>query len=129
MCEDPKFSTNPERVRNITELTQIISVTLAEKTTRDWLDIFQELDIPSGRINNIADLFNDPQVLAREMIVDVPQKGFNVKMPGVPIKFSATPAGIGGPAPSLGEHNGEIYMKLLGLSFEELEEFKNRGVI
>lgn len=129
LCEDPRFSTNPERVRNIIELTKIISVTLSGKTTRGWLDLFQELDIPSGRINNIADLFTDPQVLAREMIVDVPQKGFNIKMPGVPIKFSATPAGICGPAPSLGENNGEIYQELLGLSLQELEEYKKRGVI
>ena len=129
ICDHPKFSTNPERVKNLEELTDIVSVALRSRSSQQWLETFQKLDIPSGRLSCIADVFSDPQVIAREMLVDVPHNGINVKMPGVPIKFSATPAGIAGPAPVLGEHNREIFLGLLGLSQSEFEGLREKGVI
>ena len=129
MCVDPKFVNNPARVRNLEELMEILGRELEKRSSDEWLDVFGKLDIPSGKINNIADIFEDEQIRAREMIVEVPHRCGNVKMPGVPIKFSDTPASIAGPAPLLGEHNREVYAGMLGLSDLEMEELKAKGII
>ena len=129
ICEDPRFANNPSRVKNIDQLMEIIGVQLKKKTSKEWLGTFEALDIPSGKINNVADLFEDEQIKAREMIVEVTHRNGTVKMPGVPIKFSETPASISGPAPLLGEHNEEIYSGMLGISLEEIEELHEKGVI
>jgi len=129
MCDDPKFVNNPARVRNLEELMEILGGELEKRTSDEWLGVFGKLDIPSGKINNIADIFEDEQIRAREMIVEVPHRCGNVKMPGVPIKFSDTPASIAGPAPLLGEHNREVYAGMLGLSDLEMEELKRKGII
>lgn len=129
MCDDPKFVNNPARVRNLEELMEILGRELEKRSSDEWLDVFGKLDIPSGKINNIADIFEDEQIRAREMIVEVPHRCGNVKMPGVPIKFSDTPASIAGPAPLLGEHNREVYAGMLGLSDLEMEELKRKGII
>ncbi|KUK79805.1 MAG: Uncharacterized protein XD94_1293 [Mesotoga prima] len=129
ICEDPRFANNPSRVKNIDQLMEIIGVQLKKKTSKEWLGTFEALDIPSGKINNVADLFEDEQIKAREMIVEVSHRNGTVKMPGVPIKFSETPASISGPAPLLGEHNEEIYSGMLGISLEEIEELHEKGVI
>ena len=129
MCDDPKFVNNPARVRNLEELMEILGRELEKRSSDEWLDVFGKLDIPSGKINNIADIFEDEQIRAREMIVEVPHRCGNVKMPGVPIKFSDTPASIAGPAPLLGEHNREVYAGMLGLSDLEMEELKAKGII
>ncbi|NLT46491.1 MAG: CoA transferase, partial [Thermotogaceae bacterium] len=94
ICDDPRFATNPARVKNISELMEIISEQLKKKGSEEWLSDFEKLDIPSGKINNVADLFEDGQIKAREMIVEVSHRSGTVKMPGVPIKFSETPASI-----------------------------------
>ena len=75
-------------------------------------------------------VFTDPQVKAREMIVELmhPEAG-RLLVPGVPIKFSETPASIQSPAPALGEHNAEVFGGELGLGSEELERLKADGVI
>ncbi|MBN2220007.1 MAG: CoA transferase [Kosmotogaceae bacterium] len=129
ICDDPKFVNNPARVRNLDELMEILGGELEKRSSDKWLSIFGKLDIPSGKINNIADIFEDEQLKAREMIVEVPHRCGNVKMPGVPIKFSDTPASIAGPAPLLGEHNREVYAGILGLDDLEMEELKAKGII
>ncbi|KUK86060.1 MAG: Uncharacterized protein XE02_1414 [Mesotoga infera] len=108
---------------------EIISEQLKKKGSEEWLSAFEKLDIPSGKINDVSDLFEDEQIKAREMIVEVSHRSGIVKMPGVPIKFSETPASISGPAPLLGEHNNEIYIGMLGISDQEMDALRENGVI
>jgi len=129
ICDDQRFASNPARVKNISELMEIISEQLKKKGSEEWLSAFEKLDIPSGKINNVSDLFEDEQIKAREMIVEVSHRSGIVKMPGVPIKFSETPASISGPAPLLGEHNSEIYIGMLGISVQEMDALRENGVI
>lgn len=129
-CEkDERFSKNTNRAENVDELTEIINEKLRGKSLDEWLRIFEREGIPSGRICNIADLFENPQVIAREMIVNLPVGERKIGMAGTPLKFSETPANTGGPAPKIGEHNEEILKNLLGMESYEIEKLHQEGII
>ncbi len=127
---DPRFADNAARVENFDALKKILEEHTKKNTTEHWLREFEAVNIPSGPINDIAHVVNDPQVLARKMIVDVvhPVAGA-MKIPGVPIKFSDTPAEIEAPAPLLGENTENVLTSFLGLSHEDYEKLKKDGVV
>jgi formyl-CoA transferase len=129
IVDDPKFATNAQRVENRNEVVAIISKVIATKTMKEWLDIIEKAGVPCGPINTVDQVFSDPQVLARDMLVDVehPEYG-KVKVTGPPIKFSETPAAVSTAPPSLGQHNETIY-KELGLSGSDIEKLKEEKVI
>ena len=114
--DDPRFMTNPLRTANHNELRSFLAATLAEKTTGQWRKIFDRDGIPNGPINSVDQVINDPQVIAREMIVEVdhPVAG-KTSLPGIPIKLSATPGTIREPAPLLGEHTAEVLQRCFRL--------------
>ena len=128
--EDPRFDTNANRICHWPELKKLLIEHMTKKTTEEWIELLLAVQVPCGPINNIEQIVNDPQIAAREMIVEVnsPLCG-PLKMPGVPIKFSDTPASISGPAPALGQHNKEIYSGWIGLDKKYLDELKADGVI
>jgi len=121
LWDDPRFSTNALRTANHQELKPLLASTLSKKTTYEWRKIFDQSGIPNGPINSIDQVIVDPQVIAREMIVEVdhPVAG-KTSIPGVPIKLSKTPGSIREPAPLLGEHTAEILSDLLGYSPEQI---------
>ena len=127
---DPRFVDNPARVENFHALKDILEERTMKNTSEHWLAEFEKAHVPSGPINDIAHVVNDPQVLARKMIVDVvhPVAGV-MKIPGVPIKFSETPSEIEAPAPLLGEHTEKVLTSYLGFSAAEFEELKKDGVV
>ncbi|MFA7620877.1 MAG: CaiB/BaiF CoA-transferase family protein [Aminobacteriaceae bacterium] len=127
---DPRFADNAARVWNFDELKELIEERTKQNTTAHWLAAFERMSVPSGPINDIAHVVNDPQVLARKMIVEMlhPVAG-PIKIPGVPIKFSGTPAEVETPAPLLGEHTDRILSSYLGLSASELDELKKDAVV
>ena len=128
--KDPRFADNPGRVTNFTALKEIMEERTVCRTTEHWLAALEKVNVPSGPINDMAHVVNDPQVLARKMIVEVlhPLAGA-MKIPGVPIKFSETPSEIEAPAPLLGEHTEKILTSYLGLSAAEFEELRKDGVV
>lgn len=127
---DPRFADNASRVENFDVLKKILEEHTKKNSTEHWLKEFEAVNIPSGPINDMAHVVSDPQVLAREMIVNVihPVAGA-MKIPGVPIKFSDTPAEIVAPAPLLGENTENVLKSFLGISHEEYEKLKNDGVV
>ncbi len=127
---DPRFADNASRVENFDVLKKILEEHTKKNSTEHWLKEFEAVNIPSGPINDMAHVVSDPQVLAREMIVNVihPVAGA-MKIPGVPIKFSDTPAEIVAPAPLLGENTENVLNSFLGISHEEYEKLKNDGVV
>lgn len=130
LIEDERFKTNPLRGENYDEMRPLIAEKFLEKTTDEWYKTLTEAGIPNGPINDIENVVNDPQVLEREMIVDVEhKKAGKTKVPGVPIKMSETQGEVKTPAPLLGEHNEEVLKKYLNLSKEEVEELKEKGII
>ena len=125
----PEFADNASRVRNRAALAERIEAITARRARAEWLRIFDEAEIPCGPINNYAEVFADPQVRAREMVVetDHPTLGPQ-RMLGSPIKLSATPADPTRRAPLLGEHTGEV-LREHGVSDEEMAALRQVGAI
>lgn len=124
--EDERFLTNPKRTENIEQLKPIIDSLTVKKTTKEWQDILDAAGVPNGPINTIDKVIEDPQVNARNMIVEVehPVAG-KVKMPGVAIKMSETQGVVHSPAPVLGQHTDEILKNFLGYDDETINKLKS----
>lgn len=130
LIEDARFKTNPLRGENYDEMRPLLAEKFKLKTTQQWYETLTKAGIPNGPINDIEDVVNDPQVLEREMIVEVNhKKAGKTKVPGVPIKMSETQGEIKTPAPLLGEHNEGVLKEYLNLSKEEVEALKEKGII
>ena len=130
LIDDERFKDNPDRNSNYKQLRPLIAPCFLEKTTKEWQEILDNEGIPNGPINTIDKVVQDPQVLARDMIVEVehPVAG-SFKMPGIPIKLSETPGSIRTPAPTLGQHSQEILKEKLGLDEESIEKLAEDGAI
>jgi len=129
LISDPRFKTNALRTDNHEELKPIMDEILSAKTSDEWVKLLTENNIPCTTINSVDKVVKNPQVLARDMIVEVehPLVGAQ-KLAGIPIKFSKTPGTIHKPAPMLGEDN-ETILKELGFSDDEVKGFKADGTI
>lgn len=128
--KDPRFESNQLRTENHCELEPLLNSVLRTKSTNAWRSIFDEHGIPNGPINSVAEVLADPQVIARDMIVDVehPLAG-KTSLPGIPIKLSETPGNIRSPAPLLGQHTAEILHNLLDYGPEQMRELEEQGII
>ncbi len=100
-----------------------------QKSREEWLEVFSEVDVCFGPAYELEEVFEDPQVKARGMVTEVPHpKGGSGPGLGVPVKFSETPGRMRLPAPSLGQHTGEV-LKELGHSDAEIERLRREGAI
>jgi CoA:oxalate CoA-transferase len=130
LIDDPRFDTPALRTEHHAELEPILNEAMRQKTTSEWLEEFDAIGLPCGPLNNIAQAAEQPQVVARRMLVEVehPRIG-RLKLPDTPVKLSRTPGGIKGPSPALGQDTYEVLSSLLGLSAEEMAELAAAGVI
>lgn len=130
LADDPRFITNPLRNQHYDQLKPQLEAVFATRSIAEWLEILEQAGVPNGPINSVDQVIKDPQVLAREMIVDIehPVAG-KVTMPGIPIRLSATPGSIRTPAPVLGQSTAEILQELLGYSEQQIAELKDKGVV
>ena len=127
--DDIKFSTNAKRVENRDEIVNIIAKLFTTKNGEDWLKILTKAGVPCGPINNLYDVFNDPQVLYRQMVHEIAHpKAGKISLTGVPIKLSDTPGEIITAPPILGQHNKEILSEL-GYSDKNIDKLQEEGVI
>jgi formyl-CoA transferase len=132
LAQDPNYSTHQARGARQAELDARVGRWTASLTTREVLAILEkpETAVPSGLIYRAPDMLEDPHFQAREAIVETPHPVFGtLKMQNVAPKLSATPGGIRGAAPEIGQHNDEIYLQLLGLPAERYAALKGAGVI
>jgi len=129
--EDPRFATNRLRTENIDALNSILEPIFASRTASQWLQTLDAAGIPCAPINDIEAVMNDPQVLARNMIVEVEDAlAGKVRIAGNPIKMESVPESpTRAKVPEIGEHNREIYQGMLGLSDAELQALQADGVI
>ena len=129
MLDDPRYTTNTDRVEHRAECVGELSALFAQKTTAHWVDPIVEAGVPCGPINTVADVVSNPQVLARNMIAEVDHPNIpNLKFPGSPLKLTDSPATIRRVPPMLGQHNEEI-LEEAGYSPEKIADLKERGVL
>lgn len=128
--QDPRFSTRPARLQNKAVLIPMIGSILQKRSGDEWLEDFYQAGVPAGPINTLDRVFTDPQVLAREMVVEIdgPEKE-KIKTIGNPLKMEKTPLKTFSRPPRLGEHTGEILSAILGYSAEKIESLHQKGII
>jgi len=126
---DPRFITNAKRQENIEIISGLIEGMFLTKTAQEWEKIFSDADVPAGKVNNLAEAISHPQVLHRNMVVDI-------KMPtGEVWKFAGNPIKVRGDtevfeaAPDIGQNTGEILSAILGYSKEHLDELNATNAI
>ena len=129
LAQDERFRTNGERMKNLAALTPLIAERLKSRSSADWIREFEAAGVPVGPVNKIGEMLADPQVAAREMVVEVdhPRAG-RTRALGLPIKFSETPGEITRAAPLLGEHTREV-LAGLGYSSAEIDRLVAEGAI
>ena len=127
--ENPDYKTNIERAQNRAKIVPYLQEIFIKHPVAHWVEKLQAVSVPCGPINDLEDVFSDPQLLSREMFVEMahPTLG-KIKQTGLPLKFSRTPGGLDRPPPLLGEHNREVLQEI-GFSITEIEELKTQDVI
>jgi len=131
LIDAPDFADNHQRTENIDKLAAVLADILQAKTAAQWIDILEQASVPCGPINDIGEVMQNRQILARNMIVDVadPMIG-TVKVAGNPIKMTSIPEEpTRSPAPDVGEHSEKILTELLHLSKQDIANLKAKGVI
>ncbi len=120
LARDPRFNRNAERVRHRAVLVPLLAAFMKTRARADWLAALEAAKVPCGPINDLADVFADPHVQAREMTVEMPHPlSGSVRLVASPMKFSATPVQYRRPPPLLGEHTAQILAEF-GLSEAEV---------
>ncbi|MBK8062691.1 MAG: CoA transferase [Betaproteobacteria bacterium] len=130
LAEDPRFVSNGKRVENRLELTRLLGEVFATRGTKEWVAILEAAGVPNGPINNLAQVYEEPQVKARGIRVELehPVAG---KLPTVasPMRFSATPVEYRGAPPVLGQHTEEVLKVLLGKSEADIASLRAAGIL
>ncbi|MCK2125648.1 CoA transferase [Thauera aromatica] len=130
LAVDPRFATNRARVENRAVLIPLLKKLTVERNTGDWIAMLEALAVPCGPINTLADVFADPQVVARGMKVTMPHPAAgSVPQVASPMKLSATPVDYRLPPPMLGEHTEAILAGTLGLDAETIAGLRASGVV
>jgi CoA:oxalate CoA-transferase len=130
LIKDERFLTNRLRVDNYGELEPIVVSILKTATTAEWIDLLESKGVPCGPINSVEAVANDPQVKAREMILEIehPTAG-KIKVSSNPIKMDKTPFVLESPPPVLGEHTAAVLKKYLGYDDDKIDELRGSGII
>lgn len=129
LADDSRYATNPARVRHRETLVPLLQDAFRTKERRAWLASLEAAGIPCGPVNDIADVFADPQVRARGMVghVEHPHAGM-VPLVASPLKLSATPVDLRHAPPLLGQHTDEV-LREAGYDDEEIAALRTRGAI
>jgi formyl-CoA transferase len=128
-AEDGRFRTNECRVRNREALVALLAERFGTAPAGQWVAALRAADVPAGPVQDVRQVFEDPQVLARQLLVRVPHPtAGNVPMVASPIGLSETPAAVRRPPPLLGEHTEEVLRERLRLSDSELAALRDAGV-
>ena len=128
MLVDASFATNKARVMHRESLIPLLEALIEQRTSQDWLHSLETVSVPCGPINSLEEVFEDPQVQARGMRVDLDHpSGTRVSHVANPLKFSETPLEYTKSAPMLGQHTQDVLRDVLGLEDDEIEDLKKRS--
>jgi crotonobetainyl-CoA:carnitine CoA-transferase CaiB-like acyl-CoA transferase len=134
MADDPRFATPEDRRAKTAELAEIMIPRLQRYTMQELYHGLSPLRINVGMTLNIEQLINDEHMIKRGFLVPIGQPTENdereiKKMPGAPFKMSGTPWEIKTSAPTLGQHNGEVFQQMLGHSEDDIAQWQDEGII
>lgn len=130
LATDPRYLTIADRNANRDTLIPTLTDILRQRTTREWIAMLESAQVPGGPINTIKDVFEDPQVIARRMRVDLPHPRAGT-LPSIanPIRFSGTPIEYTHAPPVLGQHTEEVLREVLGLEDTDIEQLRDARAI
>ncbi len=132
LLEDPKFATNPDRVRNRGLVTETVARIIKTHSSQHWIEGLERAGVSCCPINTVDQVFDDPGVLARDMKISMPHPLAGtgaVDLIGNPLKLSETPPAYSRPPPTMGQHTDEVLEEILGLSEDERNELRAAGLI
>jgi formyl-CoA transferase len=129
LCQDPRFKTNPDRVRNRSELIPVLEKKFLENTREYWLKKLEEHDVPAAPVYEIDEVFKDPHVINSGLVISMSHKNLReIKQILLPVKFDERRPSPKYSPPVLGEHTIEI-LKELGYSEDKIRELFNRKIV
>jgi len=132
LAGDARFATNNARVANREALVERISNVIVGNSVSHWLQGLEAIGVPCGPVNDLAQVFDDPQVQHREMLLELPHETdprVMARQIASPIKLSQTPVSYRRSAPGLGQHTGEVLRDLLGVDEAQIDRLRKAGVI
>lgn len=133
MAFDPRFTSNRSRLENIDALEDGLNAALAKRTTEEWFGIIEPANVCAiGKVNTIADLFDDPHVAARNMLVDLPMpygKPGSLTLPNSPMHLSGTPTVVGKTMPEHGGDTDDVLQQWLGMSADDVGRLRASGAV
>lgn len=132
LSTDPRFATNSDRVRNRDKLVELVTEFLCTNTTAHWMEVLEKANVPCSPVNNVAEVFADPQVLARGMKFAMSHAlsgSGTVDLIGCPLKLSETPVQYRRAPPTLGEHTEDVLREVLELPRAKIEALRAGGII
>jgi crotonobetainyl-CoA:carnitine CoA-transferase CaiB-like acyl-CoA transferase len=130
LAQDGRFATNGKRVENRAVLVPLLQEIFLRRTTHEWVDALETAGVPNGPINNLKQVFEEPQVVARGMKIEVEHASAGkVPLMASPMRFSETPLEFKLPPPTLGQHSGEVLQGVLGLDDAAIARLHDDGVI
>ena len=130
LAEETRFKTNTQRIVHRAELIPLIAEVMRTRSKQEWIEALEAATVPCGPINNMKEVFEDPQVRHRELRVDIPHPlGGIAPVVANPMRLSGTPVEYRLAPPLLGQHNDEIYRGLLGKSEAEITQLKSAGIL
>ena len=129
VLEQPEFADNAQRMRNRAQINALIEERVGQDTVANWIARLNAAGVPCGRVQNLLEVFDDPQVRAQEMVIKMEQPGRGqIAMTGFPVKLSQTPCSLRLPAPELGGDSEEV-LRELGYDDDRIAALRGGGVI
>ena len=130
LADNPLFKTNPLRVEHRKKLIPLLEVMTRKKTKSEWIALLEKANVPCGPINNFKEVFENEQVIARKVQINVPHPTVgNMKLVASPMKLSKTPTEVRMAPPTLGQHTNEILHERLKLDDESIASLRDKGII
>lgn len=130
VADDPDFAENLARAKNQDRLHEIVGAALSADTRDNWIVRFQEANVPIAPIRSLPEVFEAPEVLDRNMVMEIPHPtAGTIKAPGSPLKFSDTPIVEPSHPPLLGEHSETLLRDLLDMDDTAIAELRATGIV
>ena len=130
LANDPRFATNPLRVQHRDLLVPLLCEMVAKKSRAQWITLLEAAGVPCGPINNLDEVFDNPQVVARGLRIDLPHpSGATARLVGSPMRMSATPPSYPCAPPTLGQQTTQILRDMLGYSDAQINKLRDQKII